>query len=507
MRSLTIAALGLVVFTAGCNFRTLAVPEPQRETRAPEHLAPVPPADAAALTVADGFRAEAVVTDLIYPTSAEVDDAGNLYIAEAGFVYGDHHAPARILRVTPDGQLTVYAEGGLTGPINDILFHEGTLFVSHRGKVSIVDEGGDVRDIVEGLPSLGDHQNNQLAAGPDGKLYLGQGTATSAGVVGLDSFAMQWLGMYPDFHDVPAQDVRLRGEKFTTVDVFILAGGDPPRLAATGAFQPFGQSDAGTVKGRTKANGTVLRFGPGGQDLEVYAWGLRNPYGVMWMGDTLYATENGFDARGSRPIANDPDDLYVIKKGAWYGWPDFAAGQPVTDPKFKPRDWPQPEFLMAEHPPVEQPLMTFPPHAGVAKLAASPGGTFGDGLLFMAVYGEMTPLTGRSEEAVEAEAFGRQVYAIDPGGAAPEPFVRNRDGNELDSTPGLRRPIDVVFSPAGDAMYVVDLGVLPVLDTKVPTPSPRPGSGVLWRITRSDAEEVRPAPGVSAKPGRQPASN
>lgn len=72
-----------------------------------------------------------------------------------------------------------------------------------------------------------------------------------------------------------------------------------------------------------------------GSGLEVYAWGLRSPFGVMWGPDgTLYATENGFDVRGSRPIANDEEDICIIRQGAWYGWPDYAMGVAVTDPRF-----------------------------------------------------------------------------------------------------------------------------------------------------------------------------
>jgi glucose/arabinose dehydrogenase len=39
-----------------------------------------------------------------------------------------------------------------------------------------------------------------------------------------------------------------------------------------------------------------------GSGLEVYAWGLRNPYGVQWGPDgQLYVTDNAYDERGSRP--------------------------------------------------------------------------------------------------------------------------------------------------------------------------------------------------------------
>lgn len=99
----------------------------------------------------------------------------------------------------------------------------------------------------------------------------------------------------------------------------------------TSAFHPFAKAapQGAVVKGQTKASGTILRMNPDGSQLEVYAWGLRNPYGVMWSPEgTLYATENGFDICGSRPIANDEEDIYVITPGAWYGWPDYAMGLP-----------------------------------------------------------------------------------------------------------------------------------------------------------------------------------
>lgn len=46
---------------------------------------------------------------------------------------------------------------------------------------------GRVKDLVTGLPSYGDHFNAKLSIGPDGKLYVGVGTATNSGVVGLDN--------------------------------------------------------------------------------------------------------------------------------------------------------------------------------------------------------------------------------------------------------------------------------------------------------------------------------
>lgn len=481
-------AVGLLVM-AGCELRTAAVPRPLQPYEAPKEQPEVPSPDAAALRLLPGFRAEAVVVDLTYPSSAAFDEQGNLYIAEAGYVYGDAFAPKRIWRVSQDGGVDLAAEQGLEGPITDLLWHEGQLYVSHRGKISVLEQG-QVRDLVTGLPSLGDHHNNQLTVGPDGWLYVGQGTATNSGVVGVDNFVFGWLPLHPNFHDQPARDIRVRNQDYATLNPFILAGGidTGPMMTTTSPFRPFGQAGEETIPGAVKANGTILRMRTDGSGLEVYAWGLRNPFGVMWAGDVLYATENGFDQRGSRPIENDPDDLYIIRQGAWYGWPDYAAGIPVTDERFRPEGGPAVEFLMQEHPPVEKPVMTFPPHSAVTKLAVSPGGSFGDQRdLFMAAFGPMTPVVG----ILKRPALGPAVVRLNPAEKRTEVFVGS------DGPAGLRRPMDVIFSPDGQAMYVVDLGAVGLLETRVPMAVPYPGTGVVWRIVPENAQVTGPPAGVS----------
>ncbi|MBA2238473.1 MAG: PQQ-dependent sugar dehydrogenase [Lysobacter sp.] len=105
------------------------------------------------------------------------------------------------------------------------------------------------------------------------------------------------------------------------------------------------------MEGASKANGTILRFGTDGGGLEVYALGLRNPYGLAWTGDgRLIAAENGFDDRGSRRVDNAPDTLWEITHGSWHGWPDFASGGPITESRLQPSDKPDKGMLMVEHP-------------------------------------------------------------------------------------------------------------------------------------------------------------
>ena len=62
----------------------------------------------------------------------------------------------------------------------------------------------------------------------------------------------------------------------------------------------------------------ILSFRTDGSGLRVVAHGLRNPYGLVFVGKTLYATVNGQDNLGDA----EPADMVVrIRAGANYGWP------------------------------------------------------------------------------------------------------------------------------------------------------------------------------------------
>jgi len=464
--------------------------------KTPTQLPKIPAPDVKAVQVPDGFSAQLVTADLVYPTGITFDDKGTLYIAEAGFSYGDPVAAARVTRrvpIAPSGYRIEVVADQLNGPVTDILWHQGRLYISHRGKVSVVEQG-KLRDLVTGLPSLGDHHNNQLAVGPDGKIYFGQGTATNAGVVGVDNFLFGWLQKFPDVHDVPGRDITLRPRTFETPNPIALLTDKGDKKVRTMAFQAFGKAkehgagaedEAVKVKGQVKANGTILRMNADGSALEVYAWGLRNPFGVRWGPDNkLYVTDAGYDERGSRPIANAPDCLWVIKQGAWYGFPDFVGGVPVTDGRFKSARGPAPEFLLKDHPEVEKPMLTLPPHTGGAGFDFSRSPLFGSGMVYVALMGDMTPATGEPNKHP-----GPGVVRLDPKTLKMEPFFGTRTtalgpkGLEYVATAGLKRPVNVRFSPQGDALYVVDFGAETVVPSAVgPVPQPFPGTGAIWRI-------------------------
>jgi glucose/arabinose dehydrogenase len=479
-------ASGLAVVVAACTSRA-EQPAPQRSVGLITDDRPlIPPPDAAAAWVPEGYRVEVAHAGLIYPTSVAFDDEGNLYVAEGGYMPGDAPRPPRILRYA--GGATngrVIASAGLTGPVTDLMWHRGRLYISHKGKISVLEDGG-VKDLVTDLPSLGDHSNNAMCVGPDGRLYFGQGSATNAGVVGVDDFAFGWVAQHPEVCDVPAKDITLAGQSFESEDPRTPGG-----KARTSAFQPFGKTaPRGTVvKGQVKANGTVLSMQPDGSDLRVFAWGFRNPYGLAWTPDgRLLVADAGSDERGSRQIANEPEKLWVAREDAFYGWPDFAAGLPVSEAQFHPAKAAAPEPLLVDPPAVEKPLMSFEPHASITQMDIGRGAAFGkEGRLFLASSGDQSPVT-----AAKVERSGYWVKCVDLATGKAEDFFHAKEealgpqGLEYVRTAGPRRLVDLAFTPDGNALYVVDIGPIHYVNGEHgPTPVAFPGTGVLWKITRS----------------------
>ncbi len=151
------------------------------------------------------------------PTSITFDNKNNLYIAESGFAYGGLIPEHRIMKIAnQSGVIPILADLNLNGPITDITFYEGKLYISHRGIISIVNSNtGLVNEIIIGLPSIGDHHNNQIAIGPDKRIYFGRGEATDDGVVGTDNFKRGWPKT-SFFYDVPAKNITFTGQNFVT---------------------------------------------------------------------------------------------------------------------------------------------------------------------------------------------------------------------------------------------------------------------------------------------------
>ena len=154
------------------------------------------------------------------------------------------------------------------------------------------------------------HAVENIAFGPDGHLYAGNGGRTDGGLTGTDS---EWYG-----------------------------GGETP---ITGCLW------------RIKSDSTP-------PVLEVYARGLRNAYGFCWnAAGEMFATENG-------PDADAPEELNHIEQGKHYGFPyRFADWTKKAYPAS-----PEPPAGLAFTLPVANlgpdggfsgtPMFTFDPHSG-----------------------------------------------------------------------------------------------------------------------------------------------
>lgn len=434
------------------------------------------------IAMPDGFKIEAAAKGLSAPTMVAFDDRGRMLIAESGYHGGGE---SRVTRIEHSGQRTVLVGGDAFGeevPVTAVAQFEGAVYVAHAGSVSRVDRGR-LTPVITGLPGLGDHQVNQMVF-KDGFLYVAVGTVTNSAVVGPDNAVFGWLGVETrrQVHDVPCRDIVSTGAVFESENPL---GSDPERQR-TSAYAPYGTVLApGTVvKGDPKCNGAVLRARPDGSELSVFAWGLRNPYGLEVGSDgAIYATMHGFDARGSRPIEDAWDCVYRVDEGAWYGWPDFACDLAVTDERFHVKNKPPPGFLIANHPTETPPapIARFNPHAATNGFAFSPSPTWGPPTTaYIALFGDFTPATGTVDRP-----RGVKIVKLDTVTGEVSDFIDNETPGQASrhAAGGLEHPSDVTFGPDG-AMYITDWSIARVSEVGLVL---EPNSGVVWKVVPGEA--------------------
>ncbi|HEV7347154.1 glucose dehydrogenase [Telluribacter sp.] len=433
-----------------------------------------------------GYSIELVARDFNFPTAVAFDDQNRLHVIEAGYSYGEVWTEPKLIRIDANGSRTVVATGTRNGPWTGVTFHQGNFYVAEGGtqeggKILRITPSGTITTLVQNLPSLGDHHTN----GPvvkEGYVYFGVGTATNSGVVGVDNADFGWLKREPRFHDIPCQDIVLSGLNFETPNVLA----DSSTKVMTGAFSAYNTTSypGQVIKGSLPCSGAIMRVPVTGGQAELVAWGLRNPYGLSFSADgRLFVTENNYDVRGSRPVWGSGDVLWEIKEGLWYGWPDFSGGKPIRDDEeFKPPGSDPVKPLLQKYlnqPP--QPAAVLGVHSSSSGFDFSRGTTFGfTGEAFVAQFGDMAPQVGKVMAPV-----GFKVVRVDVATGSIRDFVVNKGKRNgpasWHNSGGLERPVSVKFDPAGNALYIVDFGIL---KTSEKGSVPLPNSGVVWKITR-----------------------
>ena len=466
------------------------------------------------LQVPEGFKIEKVVDGLDFPTSVTWDDQDNMYVAEAGGGLGQKDGQMRILHVEHGKAKEVVNlsnKPGFEEALVGLTWHDGAFYVTHRaengtGAASRVTKDGQVESLFQGIiDSRAGHQINDIRMGPDGRMYVAVGLAGNAGVMDQSAITPQ----YPDAHATPCQDIVLIGKNFKTANFLTEEEGDSVK---TGAYVPYGvETHPGQViQGVTLCGGSILSFDPRDPmgTIKTHAWGFRNLIGLAWDEQTgeMYAAENGYDVRGSRPVKDYIDATLKVREGMWYGVPDFSASRkPLTDPEFEVPDkfqapiYINDEFIgkdlgfLIDH---EASGLTPPDpslvvgrhevHSSPSLLDVGPA-SWGDfaGDLFIAEWGDLAPPTDPLRPEITA---GFRVVRVNPETRQLEPFVSNMHpgpASEQGHTgKGINHPFDVKFGPDG-AMYIVDYGEVEVNPSSSGSPyNLIPGTGIIWKVTK-----------------------
>jgi len=465
-----------------------------------------------------GLKIEKVVGGLTYPTAITWDDKGAMYVAEAGGQFLEEPPPARILKVT-NGTATPaidLTKAGVADSAAGMTWYKGSFYVVARdpkdrtGAIFRATPGGSVTKILTGfVDSQSEHQLNDIQAGPDGRLYFANGPAANSAVVGID--LGPFIDRSPKLHTTTCVPLVLNGLNFETPDFRTKNQTDKTQ---TGGYVPFGtKTKSGErIPAAKKCGGAIFSFDPANPaGFTPYAYGFRNVIGVAWNRQgQMFAGVNGYDVRGSRPVNDDTESTFLVRKGAWYGEPDYSqALLPVSLPKYDSPDSLQAAIVVNGKPlPGKKKLLPLinlrasglkaPDRSlvvGVHEIGSSPSklavapSSWGKyaGQLFVAEWGDLAPGTS----PLRNNKPGYRVSLVSPGsGGKATPFVRNVKlgpaSEQGAAGKGIERPLDVKFGPDG-AMYIVDFGVARVdfariKKGQVPYEFP-PRTGSVWRVS------------------------
>jgi glucose/arabinose dehydrogenase len=280
-----------------------------------------------------------------------------------------------------------------------------------------------VQDAVIGLPrSIRDHLTNQPKFGPDGALYIPQGSNSAYGAPDPG-----W-GNRPE-RTLSGTVLRLDVTKITLgepLDVKTVDGG--------GCYDPFAD----------------------GAPLTIYGCGIRNAWSLVWTGDgRLYVPTNGSSAGGNSPAGSgtpgltnlplDEDDwLFRVLPGRFYGHPNPQLGHyilnggnpggpqgPATVPLYPPGTKPDPIWTPA--------VYDFGPHVSADGALEYVGNAFG----------------GRLDHKLIVCRFnaGSDLVSLLPDENGEFTFARSIAGSEE-----LNQPLDLTEDIRNGNLYVSEYG-------------------------------------------------
>jgi glucose/arabinose dehydrogenase len=297
----------------------------------------------------------------------------------------------------------------------------------------VVPSGFQIAPVIQKI-----HHPTRLAWGPDGRLYIAQQTGEVIAVQlknGQEVARDQVLKAKVNLLGITLKEEKLWISETGTIAVYTRApdgryvgrkdlvtgipvgrhendgfawGPDGKLYFGLGSKEDMGPEDH-------PWSGSIMRMNPDGTGLEVYAMGLRNPYGIGFAPDgKLWANDNGVDEPAT------PDELNLVVQGGEYGYPKVFGMPPAGSP-------------------TKAPSALFGEHNSTNGLAIYTGQQFPQayrGGIFVAEWGSsFDDTTGRAVGFVDVS---------DPAKGVVSTFAT-----------GFNRPLDMAMGPEGD-LWVAD---------------------------------------------------
>ncbi len=292
-----------------------------------------------------------------------------------------------------------------------------------------------------------------LVFGPDGRLYVGQqdgtvlaiqdqgGSGSSPDQVARVGNGLLGIAFRPASGDLYLSTTgrvlmaqRGQGGVYSTPRVLVdnLPTGrhqnDEIAFSPDGAFFYLGVgSTCDACVEQDPQSASIMRFRADGTAAQVYAHGLRNPFGLATHPQTgeLFATDNGRDA----PVTGVPDEVNVIVEGGRYGWPDcWGIGKGTNC-----------QGTIA-------PIVELQEHSSADGIAFYTGTSFPAsyrGNLFVAEWGANVPLPG----------IGKRVERI-----ALDQVAGKWQGTASVFATGFDHPLALAVNPSDGSLFVADHG-------------------------------------------------
>jgi glucose/arabinose dehydrogenase len=362
------------------------------------------------------FRGTGQAGALAGPTSMAFDSRGRLFVGTY---------PGKILILLDsdeDGRADQVKTFASNVPVPlGLEFHpNGDLFATSNplGSVGRVlrlrdTDGDDVADeitaLLDGLPSEGDHQTDRLKFGPDGMLYVGQGSSTDDG------------------NAKPGRPVE----------------------------RPL--------------NATVFRIDVDNPVVNIFATGLRNPFGMAFHPENgqLFTTDGGSGEVCQIPPCPEvdpspPEEINWVTAGGHYGFP-FCEGTPTPE---------NPNCATTR-----APLIQYPPHLTPTALAFYTGPQARElkNYLLLTLYKNLP----------NAQNYGGDLRVIKVEGDAVSGFQLQDAGfiAQFDPIDPFDGPVEMAIDPISGDIYVARFDPVTHRD-------PTEHHHIIYRIHREGSDSL-----------------